>query len=123
MAAKKVLIVEDEKALSEAYKTILDQHGFAASTAANGQEALEAIAKQSPDVILLDIMMPKMNGIEFLQELHNRKIEEPTVIVFSNMDNQPEIDEAFRLGAKRYIVKSWASPQDLVRVVNEALEA
>lgn len=121
--AKRILIVEDEQALSEAYQTILSQHGFIATIAANGEEALAAVATEMPDVILLDIMMPKMNGIEFLQELHKQYANEPAVIVFSNLDNQPEVDEAFRLGAKRYIVKSWASPQDLVRMVNEALKA
>jgi two-component system response regulator ChvI len=121
MIMAKVLIVEDEQALSSAYQTILEKHGFAARTAGNGEEALKAVADEDPDVILLDMKMPKMNGLEFLQELSDKS--KASVIVFSNMDTQSDIDEAFRLGAKRYIIKSWASPQDLVRVVNEALEA
>ena len=119
---KKVLIVEDEQALSAAYKTILEKHGFKPAVAGNGQEALEAIEKERPDVILLDMKMPKMSGLEFLKALET-VTHDMKVIVFSNMDTQTEIDEAFRLGAKRYIIKSWASPQDLVRVVNEALDS
>jgi two-component system, response regulator YesN len=121
-----VLIVEDERALAAAYQTILEKHRFKVQTAGDGEQALACVAKQLPDVILLDMLMPKMNGIEFLRELQNRldpAKKAPTVVVFSNMDTQSDIDEAYSLGAKRYILKSWASPQDLVRVVNEALEA
>src|SRR5688572_9399765 len=121
-----VLIVEDEQALAMAYQTILQKHGYSVQTAGNGEEALERIAGRVPDVILLDMLMPKMNGIEFLRTLQSsldEKTKAPTVVVFSNMDTQSDIDQAYQLGAKRYILKSWASPQDLVRVVGEALEA
>jgi CheY-like chemotaxis protein len=116
----KVLIVEDEQALSAAYKTILEAHGMTALTATNGEEALEVISKETPDLILLDMMMPKMNGLEFLRHL-NGVFPADKVIVFSNQDNQSDIDEAFRLGANRYLLKSWAAPQDLVKVVKDAL--
>ncbi len=121
-----VLIVEDEQALAAAYQTILQKHGYSVQTAGNGEEALEQIKKQLPDVILLDMLMPKMNGIDFLRSLQSSLDETakaPTVVVFSNMDTQSDIDQAYQLGAKRYILKSWASPQDLVRVVAEALDA
>lgn len=117
-----VLIVEDEITLSTAYKTILEKHGFTALTAANGEEALESIKTNAPDLVLLDMKMPKMNGIEFLRNLDGVFPPEK-VIVFSNQDDQTEIDEAFRLGANRYLLKSWAAPGDLVKVVQEALEA
>lgn len=121
-----VLIVEDEQALATAYQTILEKHGYSVSTANNGEDALDKIGAKLPDVILLDMLMPKMNGIEFLRQLQaslKPQVKAPTVVVFSNMDTQSDIDEAYQLGAKRYILKSWASPQDLVRVVGEALEA
>ena len=122
-----VLIVEDEQALASAYTAILQKNGFIVRAASNGEEALEAVTAQVPDVILLDMLMPKMNGIEFLRSvqdvLNSASKKAPAVVIFSNMDTQSDIDEAYKLGAKRYILKSWASPQDLVRVVNEALEA
>lgn len=122
-----VLIVEDEKALASAYTTILEKNGFDVRTAGDGEEALEAVKAAVPDVILLDMLMPKMNGIEFLRSMQDvlgaGTGKAPAVVVFSNMDTQSDIDQAYQLGAKRYILKSWASPQDLVRVVNEALEA
>lgn len=115
-----VLIVEDESTLSAAYKTILEKHGITALTAANGEEALTIIKKSAPDLVLLDMLMPKMDGIEFLRGL-NGLFPADKVIIFSNQDDQSEIDEAFRLGANRYLLKSWAAPGDLVKVVNEAL--
>jgi len=72
--------------------------------------------------VLLDMKMPKMGGLEFLRAL-DKEHKETRVIVFSNQDTQADIDEAFRLGAKRYLLKSWAAPQDLVKIVEEALEA
>ncbi len=118
---KKILIVEDEKSLAQAYQTILEKHGYAVQLAYDGEEALAIIAKDSVDLILLDINMPKMNGLEMLKQMDTEVLNN-RVIVFSNQDAQTDIDEAFRLGAKRYLLKSWASPQDLVKVVEEALE-
>lgn len=115
-----VLIVEDEKPLAAAYQAILEKHGYNVSVAYDGAEALDTVKATMPDLILLDMRMPKMNGIEFLRELHKTDPDK-RVIVFSNHDNQLEIDEAFKLGAKRYLLKSWAAPHDLVKVVEEAL--
>ncbi len=120
----KVLIVEDEKPLANAYQTILAKHGYDAVVAYDGEEALEVVKDGIPDLILLDMKMPKMSGLEFLRALDKTQPEpNKRVIVFSNQDAQSEIDEAFKLGAKRYLLKSWAAPQDLVKVVEEALES
>lgn len=119
---KKILIVEDEKSLASAYQTILEKHGYKVQLAYDGEEALAIIEKEAVDLILLDINMPKMNGLEMLKQLDTETLKS-RVIVFSNQDRQSDIDEAFRLGAKRYLLKSWASPQDLVKVVEEGLEA
>jgi CheY-like chemotaxis protein len=116
----KIAIVEDEKNLALAYRTILEKHGYEVYVAYDGEEALEIIAKHSPDLVLLDMNMPKMNGLEFLR--HLEKDTSVKVVVFSNQDTQDDIDEAFRLGAKHYLLKSWAAPQDLVKVVKEGLK-
>lgn len=118
----KILIVEDERPLAEAYQTILKKEGYDVEAAFNGEDALNAVKGGLPDLILLDMKMPKMNGLEFLRRME-KEMPKKGVIVFSNQDTQAEIDEAFRLGAKRYLLKSWASPQDLVKVVEEALQA
>ena len=118
----KILIVEDEKNLAAAYQTILEKHGYKVELAYNGQQALDAVAKDMPNLILLDMKMPKMGGLDFLRELDKLSIDSSEhVIVFSNQDAGSDIEEAFRLGANRYLLKSWASPGDLAKVVQEAL--
>lgn len=122
-AAPKVLIVEDEALLNEAYQTILGKEGFTHKSAYNGEEALKILEDFTPDIILLDLRMPKMNGIEFLKAYKEAKNDDIRIIIFSNYDVQKEIDEAFSLGATRYMLKAWATPKELVRVVNDLLSA
>lgn len=118
----KVLIVEDEKLLNEAYELVLKKEGHDVKTSFNGEEALKAFASRAPDLILLDLRMPKMDGVEFLKNLEKIGPHKGlSVIVFSNYDEQKEIDEAFAHGATRYILKAWSSPKELVKVVNETL--
>jgi two-component system response regulator VicR len=119
----KILIVEDEKALNEAYELILKREGHKVEIAFNGQEGLDKSAALKPDLILLDLRMPKMDGVTFLKNLEPAKnLPKAKIIVFSNYDNHQEIDSAFELGADRYILKAWSSPAELVKVVRETLE-
>ncbi len=117
-----ILIVEDEQALNEAYQTILRKAGYDVQVAFDGQEALEIAAMEEPAIILLDLRMPRMDGIEFLRNYNLRK-DHPNVkvVVFSNYDMQKEIDEAYSLGADRYFMKALASPKELLQVVDNIL--
>lgn len=117
-----ILVVEDELALNEAYEMILKEEGFDVYCATNGEEALDITSDVEPQVILLDLRMPKMGGIEFLKH-YDLKNKHPKVqvIVFSNLDMQNEIDQAYELGAQRYVLKAWASPKELVQLVHSAL--
>jgi len=118
----KVLVVEDEKSLSDAYEMILKSEKHDVELALNGHEALDAFKKSKPDLALLDLRMPKMDGIEFLKKLQpSKKYPKTKIIVFSNYDDQQEIKEAFELGAHRYILKAWSSPNELLKVVRETL--
>src|SRR4051812_30316674 len=117
-----VLIVEDEKALNDAYKIILEKEGHTVSSAFNGQEALDISQKQAPDIILLDLLMPVMGGIEFLQNFELKtKHPDTTVIILSNLDMDKEIQQAFELGAYKYILKAVTSPQQLAVMVNHLI--
>lgn len=120
MSKKTVLVVEDEKVLNDAYMTILKQEGFKVLSAFDGEEALEIAKKHDVDLVLLDLRMPKMSGIEFLKAYDLPSLDKPpVVIVFSNLDMQREIDEAFSLGASKYMLKAWASPKELVKLVSD----
>lgn len=119
----KILVVEDERSLNEAYQMILKKDGHTVYTAFDGEEALKICEDIEPDLILLDLRMPKVGGLDFLKKYSPAK-EHPNVkiIIFSNLDMQKEIDEAFELGADKYILKAWASPKELIRLVDEILK-
>ena len=119
-----ILIVEDEESLNEAYQIILRKAGYKVQVAFDGQEALKLAATEEPSLILLDLRMPRMDGIEFLRQFDlKRKHPSVKVIIFSNYDMQKEIDEAYSLGADRYFMKALASPRELLQVVNNTLTA
>ena len=118
---KKILIVEDEKLLNEAYTTILRKEGYEVTPAFDGLEALAVFKDFNPDLILLDLRMPNLDGVGFLKELDPSKYPKVKIIVFSNYDAQPEIDEAFKYGATRYMLKAYASPLELSRLVKDTL--
>jgi DNA-binding NarL/FixJ family response regulator len=117
-----VLIVEDEQLLNEAYSRVLGAANISLLRAYNGKEALDLLKdkEHKPDIILLDLRMPVMDGIEFLKELKPKEsLPETKIIVFSNYDDQREIDEAFSLGAMHYMLKAWATPDELVKLIRE----
>lgn len=118
-----ILIVEDERSLNEAYQMILKQEGHTIHAAYDGTEALTITKKVDPDLILLDLRMPKMGGVAFLKE-YDLKKDHPNVkvVIFSNLDTQKEIDEAYKLGAHKYLLKAWASPKELVQLVDNLLK-
>lgn len=124
MSKQTILVVEDEQVLNDAYVTILKQEGFKVLSAFDGEEALTVAESNHIDLILLDLRMPKVNGIEFLKAFDLKsQTDPPIVIVFSNLDMQQEIDEAFALGATKYMLKAWASPKELVKLVKDNLSA
>lgn len=124
MSKQTILVVEDEKVLNDAYTAILTKEGYKVLSAYDGEEALSVAETNKIDLILLDLRMPKVNGIEFLKAYDLAgQANPPIVIVFSNLDMQTEIDEAFSLGATKYMLKAWASPKELVKLVKDNLSS
>lgn len=114
------MIVEDEMLLNDAYARVLSAADVSLQRAYNGKEALELLKKETPNIILLDLRMPVMDGIAFLKELKPKQnLPDAKIIVFSNYDDQHEIDEAFSLGAMHYMLKAWATPDELVKLIKE----
>lgn len=114
-----ILIVEDDFALADAFATTLRQEGYEVFVAQNGKLALEHLEVATPDLILLDVLMPVMDGKEFLKEFDNKT--QMRVIVLSNLDDKTTIDELLALGAQNYLVKSAVNPSTLVSIVRVAL--
>lgn len=118
-----ILIVEDNDMLNKAYRMILEKNGHKVEASTNGEEALEAIKKFKPKVILLDLLMPKMGGIEFLRKYdaleENKDVK---VVVLTNLGKEESIKEAMDLGAYKYIIKAHSSPSDLANLVNHLIK-
>lgn len=118
--AKKILIVEDEEALSSVLSAKLVLEGFEVQAAADGQEGLKQINQWQPDLILLDIVMPKMNGYEVLGELQNNNNKIP-VIIISNSGQKVELEKIEKLGAVDWIVKTQLDAGEVVDKVKKCL--
>lgn len=118
----KILLVEDESSLNQAYTMILESAGYEVHSAFNGKEALKITETIEPDLIFLDLRMPSMDGVEFLKN-YNLKEDHPNVkvIIFSNLDTQKKIDEAYDLGAHKYILKAWATPKEIKKIAENIL--
>jgi DNA-binding response OmpR family regulator len=118
----KILVVEDDRDLNKAYCIILKHEGHDVVEAFDGKEALTKLKEFKPELVLLDLLMPIMGGLEFLQKWASSKPKDVKVLIFTNMENSPEISEAYNLGASRCIIKSWTAPHNLSKVVTDTLE-
>jgi len=119
---KKILIVEDEAILAEMYQDKFTQSGYEVSLAFNSEEGLALAKKERPDLILLDILLPKENGIQFLNWLRkDPEISSMPVVAFSNYDDPETKKEAFQLGVKDYLIKTNYTPQQIVEKIKSYL--
>lgn len=120
---KVILIVEDEAILRAAYKSILAQEGYQVHEAADGQQALDLLPRTKPDLIVLDILMPKMDGLAFLQNAQLLKNYPHTqVLAFSNLSDQRKLEKTKALGAHKHVLKSSLSPKQLVDTIEQLLQ-
>lgn len=119
----RVLIVEDHDALRRGYRTILTAAGHEVFEAWDGEEALEQAERANPDVILLDLLMPNMDGLQFLRE-YDLKKRHPNVavVIFSNSSAPERVQEALDLGARRFLIKAVITPKEIVKIVQAELE-
>jgi two-component system alkaline phosphatase synthesis response regulator PhoP len=120
---KRILLVEDDKFLRRACEASLRMRGFEVLAAGDGEEALKRARDEMPDLVLLDLLMPKVTGIEVLRAL---RAEEATralrVLVLSNSSREQDVQEVMRLGAIGYLVKSNLSLRELGDRVTRILE-
>lgn len=123
-AGKRILLAEDDRFLRRACEASLRQRGFTVLTAVDGEEALRLARAEAPDLILLDLLMPKIAGIEVLRVL---KAEEETraipVLVLSNSSRENDVQEVKHLGSVGYLVKADLSLQELGDRVAQLLES
>lgn len=120
---EKILIIEDEKILAEMYRDKFTQAGFEVISAFDSKEGLNLAKKEKPDLIVLDILLPRENGITFLVWLRkDPEVSSIPVVAFSNYDDQETKREAAKLGAKDYLIKTNYTPQEIVEKIKNYLE-
>lgn len=120
----KILVAEDDKFLDSAYRAKLTKTGFEVQIATDGEEALTILQSFTPDIILLDLVMPKKDGFATLEELKKSdKYKHIPVIVASNLGQKEDLDKAKALGAVDYIIKSDLSLDALISKILETLQA
>lgn len=120
--AKRVLLIEDDPFLSEIYVAKFSESGFEVLIAQDGALGLAKIKEQAPDVIVLDIVMPNMDGFEILRALkQDPKAKYIPVVILSNLGEQENVQKGLDLGAVAYIVKAHYTPTEVVARVTEIL--
>ncbi len=108
-----ILLVEDDPTITKLYKVLLESRGYTVRVAADGLEGLDRANEKRPDLVLLDIMMPRMNGIAFLQAVRSSALRDLPVVVLSNFMEKQLVDDALSLGALEYMVKAQTRPEAL----------
>ncbi|MEI6494940.1 MAG: response regulator [bacterium] len=112
----KILIVEDDNGISSALKEKLEHEKFSITTAKNGEEGLVRIKEINPDLILLDLAMPRMDGVTMLENMKTTGLNVP-VIVLTNLDDKCDADGAIKNGAKECLVKAEWKLEDIVEKI------
>ena len=117
-----ILLVDDDPVLIKLYKTRLEKDEHQVFTAVDGQEALDSLAKNQMDIIILDLMMPKVNGFKFLEIYQkDEKINNIPVIVFSSLVRKEQIEYLQKLGVRKTINKIDVTPSQLVDTIHQIL--
>lgn len=119
---KKILIIEDDTFLSEMYANKLSQSNFEVEVALDGQQGLEKIKEAKPDLILLDIVLPKIDGFEILRQVKaDPKLKKIPIVLLTNLGQQSDLEKGLSLGADEYIIKAHFSPTAVVTKIKKIL--
>src|SRR6059058_5100808 len=119
---KKIIIVEDDPVIAHIYQTRLEKEGYQVEVAADGQKGFYRIHEFTPDAVLLDLMLPKMNGVEILKKIRAQaQFNQTPIIVFTNAYVPNMIQEAFQAGATLVFNKATLTPRQLLDALNTTI--
>jgi DNA-binding response OmpR family regulator len=120
---KKIMVIEDDRFLSSLIKARLEKEGFTVLQSFDGEEAIKALRADKPDLVILDIIMPKVTGFEVLQMISiTPGFEKIPVVILSNLAQDSDIQKARQLGAREYFVKVKISIDDLIGKIKTLVE-
>jgi len=121
--AKKILLIEDEEIIINLLQRKLEKEGYEMRVARDGQEGLEKMKEAKPDLVLLDIIMPKMGGFEVMEEMQKEaELKKIPVIIISNSGQPVELDRAKELGVRDWLIKTEFDPQEVLEKVKKQID-
>lgn len=119
---KKILFIEDDPSLVKSLKEFIEKEGFEYVAAFDGESGLEAAKKESPDLILLDLILPKKSGFDVLNEIKQQdELKLIPIIVLTNLEDGKDIEKVLSLGADSYLVKANYSLEEIVKKIKEKI--
>lgn len=122
-AGIRILVVEDDRFLRGLLTQKLDNEGFDVSIAADGNEGMEKIAQEKPDVVLLDIILPGIDGFEILKKMQaDPELSKIPIMLLTNLGQQEDIERGLRLGAKGYLIKAHFTPSEIVDKIKAVIK-
>ena len=120
--AKKILIIEDDKFLRDLIARKLISEGFDISEAVDGEEGIKKITEEKPDLVLLDLILPSIDGFEVLSRMKgNPSCASIPVIILSNLGQKEEVEKGLELGATKYLIKAHYIPSEVVEEIKKLL--
>jgi len=118
-----VLIIEDDSYISDMYKIKLESEDFEVATAKDGIVGIKMLEKQKPDIVLLDVVMPKIDGFSILKTIkRNSELKKIPIVLLTNLSQKENVEKGFELGADSYIIKAHFTPSEVVEKIKEILE-
>ncbi len=119
----KILIIEDDPFLADIYATKFNQEGFSVGIAADGELGFKKIQEEKPDIVLLDIVLPKMDGLEVLKKAKEApELKSIPIVLLTNLGQEGEIKRGLEAGAIQYLIKAHHAPGEVVNLVKKILE-
>ncbi len=120
---KKILFVEDEEALQRTFGDILKRENYKVIKALNGEDGLRLAKSEKPDLIILDLILPKMKGFEVLQSLKkDKETEKIPVIILTNLEKPQDVEKALDLGATTYLVKTKYALEEIIDKIKKVFK-
>lgn len=122
---KNILLVEDDPFLIDIYSTKFKESDFQVEVASDGEKALAKAKEKKFDVIVLDIVLPQMDGWEILEKLKNSELKNdagPKIVILSNLGQRTEVEKGLNLGAAKYLIKAHYTPSEVVAEIKKIIE-
>lgn len=120
----RIVIVEDDIFLADLYRTKFELEGMSVLVAYDGEKGMELIEKNVPDIVLLDLILPKMSGFLVLEKMKNsKKLKEIPVILLTNLSQKVDVEKGIKMGADDYLIKAHFMPSEVVNKIKEKVKA